>query len=138
MATLRSEVRPGDALELRLDSGITLAGELDRILVPDDTVRLRVEDPLRDRFHTDVRLQDVEQCVLVRTEGNLAFPVGGAVLLGAVGAGIGSAFDHALGDDSPGGAAGIVIPFALVGALTGVIVGALVMPAKRSERTLWP
>jgi len=74
--------------------------------------------------------------VRLRTEGIAAFPIGAGLLLGAVGAGLGLAFDDALGDESSG-ALEIVAPVALVGALAGVIVGALVMPTRISTRTLW-
>jgi len=137
MDVLRSELKPGDDLEMNLRSGGSLVGEYGRLLVPENAVRLRIWDTEHDRFRDEnVPLDGVERCVRLRTEGTAAFPIGAGLLLGAVGAGLGIAFDDALGDDSSG-ALEIVAPFALVGALAGVIVGAVVMPTRTSTRTLW-
>jgi hypothetical protein len=98
-----------------------------------------VWDLENDRYDTrDVLLGNVERCVRVRTETNLAFPIGGGMLLATAGGGLGAALDHALGDDDPGDATGTIVAFAAVGALVGVIAGALLMPTRTVEKTLWP
>jgi hypothetical protein len=136
---LRAEVRPGDSLELRFGPDTLMTGEFDGFLSPRDAIRLRVWDAETDRYDThDVLLESVNRCVRVRTEANLAYPVGGGMLLGTVGGGLGAAFDHALGDDSSGDATGTIVAFAAVGALVGAVVGALVMPTRKVEKTLWP
>jgi hypothetical protein len=136
---LRAEVRPGDSLKLQFGPDTLLTGEFDGFLSPRDAVRLRVWDLENDRYDTrDVLLGNVERCVRVRTETNLAFPIGGGMLLATAGGGLGAALDHALGDDDPGDATGTIVAFAADGALVGVIAGALLMPTRTVEKTLWP
>lgn len=137
MATLQENVDPGDKLSMHMDSGPVILGEYDRFLVPENAVRLRVWDTEHDRFRSeDIPLDRVDRCVRLRTGGVAAFPVGGGLLLGAVGAELGIAFDDALGDDSPG-TLEVVAPFTLAGALAGVILGAAVMPTRTKTKTLW-
>jgi len=135
--TLRSNLKPGDKLSMRVDSGPVVPGEYERLLVPDYAVRLRVWDTEHDRFRSeDMPLDRVDRCVRLRTGGMAAFPAGGALLLGAVGARFGVAMDDGLGDDSPGTLA-VVAPFALAGALGGVVIGAVVMPTRTKATVLW-
>jgi hypothetical protein len=139
METLQSEVRPGDSLELDLQSGTTLTGEIARYLDPEDAVLFRVWNSEDSRYSNEnIRLAEVDRCVRLRTEGNMLVPIAGAVLMGAAGAGLGVAFNNSLGDDAPENAAEIVLPFAFVGMLVGTIVGALIMPDREERKTLWP
>jgi len=137
MDTLRANLKPGDRLSLRLDSGLTLRGEYDRFLIPENAVRLRVWDTEHDRFQGEnVSLDGVERCVRVRTEGNMLFPVLGAGLVGGMMAWFAFTLDDGLGQDSPG-TVDLVVPFTLGGMLAGTLVGALIMPTKKSQKVLW-
>lgn len=138
MNTLRRELQPGDSLELRVAPDTLVTGEFDALLDAKDAIRLRTWDTEGDRYDSrDVLLENVERCTRIRTEANLAFPIGGGMLLGTVGAGMGAAFHNALGNDASSDATGTVVGFAAVGSLVGVIVGAVIMPTRKVEKTLW-